>query len=256
MRHSHESSISALSLSLVGVIACSVFMLAAAPELKTLLQSAQLTPQRLAQAVAPPVSLPAMPRETPASGEARVIDLMPGAASAAPPADERMAEIDTRFRQAVVMLHAQRYEESMVALHRVLQLSPRLPEAHANMGYALLGLEDYRGAHDFFATATDLDPWLGNAYWGLAVALEKLGDLDGALGAMRVYIHLAPEDDPYVRRARSALWEWDTQRARGPLPEHEAEWIERNTREWVERNLPDRDGAAEADTAIPVRDID
>ncbi len=252
MRHSHESSISAVSMSLVGVIACTVFMLAAAPDLKSLLQTAQLTPQRIVT----PMDMAVMSGSPRATTEpARVVDLMPLPSPAEPPADDRLAEIDMRFQQAVVMLHAQRFDEAMVALHRVLQLSPRLPEAHANMGYTLLGLEDYRGAHDFFHTATDLDPWLGNAYWGLAVALEKLGDLEGALGAMRVYIHLASPDDPYVRRARSALWEWETRLARGPLPEHEAEWIERRTREWVERNLPDRDGAAGAEITIPVRDI-
>jgi tetratricopeptide (TPR) repeat protein len=261
MRHSHESSISAMSLTLVGVIACSVFVLAGAPELKSLLKSAELTPQSRGLATtdgefsAAP-GIPGADRCIEArDGTPRVIELMPSPAQEGPPADERMAEIDMRFQQAVVMLHAQRFDDAMVALHRVLQLSPRLPEAHANMGYALLGLEDHRGAHDFFMTATDLDPYLGSAYWGLAVTLEKLGDLEGALGAMRIYIHLAPPDDPFVRRARSALWEWDTQLARGPLPEHEAEWIERNTREWVERNLPDRDGADQGEVTIPVRDI-
>ncbi len=264
MRHSHESSISAVSLTLVGVIASAVFLLASAPELKSLLQTVQLTPQF--QSV--PAQFDALPRGNAAvlTGQSQVpapqqdqapqvVDLMPPPDRTGPPADERMAEIDARFKQAVVMLHAQRYADAMVALHRVLQLSPRLPEAHSNMGYALLGLGDFRGAYDFFKTATDLDSYLGNAYWGLAIALEKLGDIEGALGAMRVYIHLAPPDDPYVRRARSALWEWDTRLARGPLPEHEADWIERNTREWAERNLPDRDGAGAGEIVIPVRKV-
>jgi tetratricopeptide (TPR) repeat protein len=258
MRHSHESSISAMSLTLVGVIACSVFLLASAPELKPLLKTVQLTPQFQYDAVGSDMSsrdMAANRTGKPQHQAAEVVDLMPSPAESGPPADERMAEIDMRFQQAAVMLHAQRFDEAMVALHRVLQLSPRLPEAHSNMGYALLGLEDHRGAHDFFMTATDLDPYLGNAYWGLAVSLEKLGDLEGALGAMRIYIHLAPPDDPHVRRARSALWEWDTKLARGPLPEHEADWIERNTREWIERNLPDRDGAEAGEVVIPVRDI-
>lgn len=266
MRHSHESSIAAVSLTLVGVIASSVFLLASAPELKSILQSAQLTPQ-LRSVPMQPDALPGNGATVRAAGqlhdqtpqqqarEPQVVDLMPSPDRSGPPADARMAEIDARFQQAVVMLHAQRYEDAMVALHRVLQLSPRLPEAHSNMGYALLGLGNYRGAYDFFMTATELDSYLGNAYWGIAIALEKLGDIEGALGAMRVYIHLAPPDDPYVRRARSALWEWDTRLARGPLPEHEADWIERNTREWVERNLPDRDGAEAGEIVIPVRKV-
>ena len=39
--------------------------------------------------------------------------------------------------------------------------------------------------------------------------LEQQGDLQGALGAMRTYIHLAPPDDPFRRKAMSATWEWE-----------------------------------------------
>ncbi len=150
-------------------------------------------------------------------------------------------ELTQRFEQAVYMLHAKQYDHAVTALHKVIQLSPRMPEAYVNMGYALLGLERYHAAHDFFKTATDLDPYQANAYWGLAVTFEQGGDLKAALGAMRIYIHLAKSGDPYVRRARSALWEWETQLARGPLPENEKTFIERGTRQWEERNLPRHD---------------
>jgi len=154
-------------------------------------------------------------------------------------------ELTMRFDQAVYMLHAKQYENSITALHRVIELSPRMPEAYINMGYALLGLERNKAAQDFFRTATDLDPYQANAYWGLAVTLENDGDLEAAVGAMRIYIHLAKPDDPYVRRARSALWEWESQLERGPLPEQEKEFIERGTRQWEERNLPRRESNAQ-----------
>jgi hypothetical protein len=60
-----------------------------------------------------------------------------------------------------------------------------------------------------------------NAYYGLAVALEGLGDTAGALGAMRVYVHRSPPDDPYLRKAQAALWEWEAalaQRREVPAP--------------------------------------
>lgn len=155
------------------------------------------------------------------------------AAGATPPVDE----LTSRFQQAVMMLHAKEYEHAITALHRVIQLAPRMPEAFVNMGYALLGLERYRAAGDFFMLATDLNPYQANAYWGLAVALENSNDLEGAVGAMRTFIHLTEEDDPFLRRARSALWEWESTIARGPLPEHEKEFIERGMRQWQEKNL-------------------
>lgn len=122
--------------------------------------------------------------------------------------DARQREIDLRFRQATAMLHARQYDYAVKALHRVLELSPKLVEAHVNMGYALIGLQQYRAAHDFFQGATALRPTQVNAYYGLATALEGMGDMEGALGAMRTYIHLSNPNDPYLAKARAALWEW------------------------------------------------
>lgn len=159
----------------------------------------------------------------------------------------REEQIAQRFQQAVVMLHAGQYEFAITALHRVIALSPRMPEAYVNMGYALLGLKKYSAARDFFQTAIDLRPYQGNAYWGLAAAAEGMNDLPVALGAMRTYIHLAPSDpasQDYVRRARAALWEWENTLKRGPLPEEEAEWLARRGQEWVDRNSPDADSPA------------
>jgi Flp pilus assembly protein TadD len=122
----------------------------------------------------------------------------------------RRDEFDARFRQAVVMLHARQYEHAVTALHRALEISPAVPEAHVNMGFALLGLERHAAARDFFRGATELAPGQANAYYGLAIALDAMGDRPGARGAMRTYIHLTRADDPWLPRARAALWEWQS----------------------------------------------
>ena len=156
-------------------------------------------------------------------------------------AQYRQLELDERFQQAVAMLHAKQYDYAITALHRVIELNPDMPEAYVNMGFALIGLERYAAARDFFSAALEINTYQANAYWGLGVAAEQLGDLEAALGAMRTYLHLSPPNDPYVRKARSALWEWDSQLKRGPLPAEEQEWIERRSREWEERNGPETD---------------
>lgn len=123
----------------------------------------------------------------------------------------RAAEVKRRFEEAVVMLHAKRHEHAVTALHRVLELAPKMPEAHANMGFALLGLGRHAAARDFFDSATELEPGQANAYYGLAMAYEALGDLPLALSAMRTFVHRArPQDQPYLARARAALWEWES----------------------------------------------
>lgn len=156
----------------------------------------------------------------------------------------REKEVAQRFQEAVVMLHAKQYDFAATALHRVIELAPRMPEAYVNMGFALLGMKKYKAAADFFNAAIEIRPYQDNAYWGLAVSLEGMNDLQGALGAMRTYIHLAPSDpnsQDYVRRARSAIWEWDNTLKRGPLPPEEAKFLTERGKEWAERNSPDRD---------------
>ena len=120
----------------------------------------------------------------------------------------RRAEVDARFRQGVVMLHARRYDHAIAALHRVIELEPRMPEAHVNLGYAVLGNGDPRAARDFFAGAIALRASQANAWYGLAIASDALADRAQAIGAMRTYLHLTDQDDPYRRRAMAALWEW------------------------------------------------
>lgn len=120
----------------------------------------------------------------------------------------KLREIDQRFKQGTVMLHARQYEHALTAFHRVLELDPALPEAHVNAGFALVGMKEYAKAQAFFGSAIDLRPKQANAYYGLAVAAEGVGDIPVARGAMRTYLHLAPRDDPYRRKAEAALWEW------------------------------------------------
>lgn len=155
--------------------------------------------------------LPAAGSESAATSSPPAPRADPKKAPAAHAAQARQAEVKRRFDEAVVMLHARQYEHAVTALHRVLALAPDLPEAHVNMGFALLGLQRTRAARDFFDGATALKPDQANAYYGLALAWEADGDLRMAMGAMRSYLHLArSESDAHLRRARAALWEWET----------------------------------------------
>lgn len=126
--------------------------------------------------------------------------------------DKTRQEIHQRFQQGVIMLHAKQHEHAMTVFHRVLELDPAMPEAHVNMGFALIGLERYGAARDFFESAIALRKEQINAYYGLAVALDGLRDRPGAIGAMRTFVHLSRPDDPYVRKAQAALWEWEAER--------------------------------------------
>ena len=125
-------------------------------------------------------------------------------------------DIDVRllhqqFQQAVALLQHGEYDYAVQGFHDVLKVAPDMPEAHANMGFALLGLEEYAAARSFFDTATNLRPGQTNAYYGLAVAHEGLGELRQAVAAMRTYTHVAAGDDQYRRKAEAAIWEWEAE---------------------------------------------
>ena len=130
---------------------------------------------------------------------------------AAVPTHSTQEHLRQYFQQAVTALKAKRYAEAERALNRVLKQEPRLPEAYVNMGFTLLGRDRPKTAASFFATAINLRADQTNAYYGLAMALEQSGDLLGALGAMRSYVHLTQSNDPYLSKARAAIWEWETQ---------------------------------------------
>jgi len=122
--------------------------------------------------------------------------------------DER-AQFDARFNEAARLLQAGEHANAATALHRLLEVAPQVPELHVNMGYAQLGLNRPGAARKAFESAIELRPRQANAYYGLAESLEGLGDLRGALGAMRTYVHLSAPDDPFVRKAHAAIWEWE-----------------------------------------------
>ena len=117
------------------------------------------------------------------------------------------------FSAAVVHMQQGRYQQALDLWHKALLLAPDIPEIKVNMGFSLYELGEYATARDAFIDAMEQNAYQANAYYGLAITSEKLGDLEGALGAMRSYLHLAAADDRFKRRARSALWEWETRLA-------------------------------------------
>ncbi len=98
------------------------------------------------------------------------------------------------------------------AFETARRANPHAPEVYVNLGFAYLELNQPAASRAAFETASTIAPGQVNAYFGLAEALDALGDGEGAMGAMRTYLHLAPADDPFRRRAMSALWEWESRR--------------------------------------------
>lgn len=138
--------------------------------------------------------------------------LKPGGAN--PPLPGTGADdVQASFQDGAALLNARHFEQAVDAFHKVLMLRPEMPEAHVNMGFSLIGLQRYGIARQFFQNAIDIRPEQRNAYYGLAVAHEGLGTLQDAIVAMRIFVHLVPQNDPFRRKAESALWEWEAELA-------------------------------------------
>ena len=121
-----------------------------------------------------------------------------------------VSEFDALFDHGVALLQTGKHDHSVKIFEMARQLRPHVPEVHSNLGYSYLKSGRYVPAEAAFQRATNLRPELASAYYGWAESLELLGDLEAARGAMRTFIHLTPESDPFRRRALSALWEWET----------------------------------------------
>ena len=122
-------------------------------------------------------------------------------------------QLDRTFTTAVRHMQQGEYEQAVNLWHQILLNNAAIPEVKVNMGFSLFELGRYETARDFFISAMQQNAFQANAYYGLAITSEKMGDLEGAMGAMKSYIHLAQnkEDQPFIRKAKSAVWEWESQ---------------------------------------------
>lgn len=120
--------------------------------------------------------------------------------------------LDDLFLNAVGLLHTRHFEPAVRSFNKLVALAPWMPEAEVNLAYALMGMGHYAEAQHHFNRALELNDRQLNAYYGLAISMQQQGDLDSALGAMRVYVHLAADDDPHRRKAWAAIWEWENTR--------------------------------------------
>lgn len=117
------------------------------------------------------------------------------------------------------LLKKQQYDEAIKLLEQARPQLQRYAQAYLLLGKALEGRRDYAVARDFYVAALDRDPYLSDAYWGVATSSERLGELDSAIGAMRSYLHTESDPDPQrlrINQARSAIWEWESKLGRGP----------------------------------------
>ncbi len=162
----------------------------------------------------------------PGEGSGSVEEFVPPSSAAADPGKSveraREAEFQQLLAEAESLLDAKEFGAAVEPLSRAMSLYPGAPFPYVNMGYAQLGLGNLAHAERAFMLAIDIKPNEARAYFGLGIVYDRTKDFAAATGAMRSFLHLTTESDPYspaVTRARSALWEWEAKLGRGPWGE-------------------------------------
>lgn len=138
----------------------------------------------------------------------------PTAASVSPP---DRAAVRTRLRrlvlQAVQLRNNGEFGEAVKLLREATTLDPRNADLHRELGITFLMTHEWERARIEMLEAIYHDPSDADAHSGLAYALDKLGNLDGALKEYRICTHLDPGDSSYQRHYVEVLTEQAAQKA-------------------------------------------
>ncbi len=135
-----------------------------------------------------------------ANEQARVGPVPDGPSSAASD-PVTLAENKTQLRrlvqQAVQLRQQARLDEAVSALREAMKLDPENSDLHRELGITFLLAKEWKRARVEMIEAIRHDQTDADAHNGLGYALEKLGDIDGALKEYRTATHLEPDDPTY-----------------------------------------------------------
>jgi Tetratricopeptide repeat len=106
-----------------------------------------------------------------------------------------------------------KFKEAVELLRKATMLDPRNGDLHRELGITFLMFHDWEGARIEMLEAVRREPENVDAHSGLAYALEKLGDLDGALKQYRICTQMDPHDTSYRDHYVQVLGQLYTEKA-------------------------------------------
>jgi tetratricopeptide repeat protein len=122
------------------------------------------------------------------SGVAESVSLNPAASE---------MQLRNMLSEADQLRSSGQFKESVDLLRRATLLDPRNGDLHRELGITFLMFHDWESARIEMLEAVRRDPQSVEAHSGLAYALEKTGDLDGALKEYRTCTQMDPHDTEY-----------------------------------------------------------
>jgi Flp pilus assembly protein TadD len=141
--------------------------------------------------------------------QARIGPTSDGASSSVASDPVTLAENKTQLRrllqQALQLRQQARLDEAVSALREAMKLDPENSDLHRELGITFLLAKEWKRARVEMIEAVRHDQNDADAHNGLGYALEKLGDIDGALKEYRTATHLEPDDPTYRTHYFDAL---------------------------------------------------
>jgi len=114
-------------------------------------------------------------------------------------------ELRRLVQQAVQLRSQARLDEAVSALRQAQDLDPENSDLHRELGITFLLSKEWKRARVEMIEAIRHDRTDADAHNGLGYALEKLGDLDGAVKEYRRATQLEPDDQTYRTHYVDAL---------------------------------------------------
>jgi hypothetical protein len=140
---------------------------------------------------------------SPSPGERADVDARAAATNsgAAVPSSINPAASEMQLRNMVSeadqLRSSGQFKEAVELLRKAMTLDPRNGDLHRELGITFLMFHDWERARVEMLEAVHREPDNIDAHSGLAYALQKVGDLDGALKQYRLCTQMDPHDTSY-----------------------------------------------------------
>lgn len=119
------------------------------------------------------------------------------AGTTAPDSAARARQLRHMVTEAVQLRANGQFKDAVELLRKATLLDPRNGDLHRELGITFLINHNWKEARVEMLEAIRLEPNSAGAHSGLAFALEKLGDLKGALSQYRICTQMDPHDTSY-----------------------------------------------------------
>jgi tetratricopeptide (TPR) repeat protein len=117
----------------------------------------------------------------------------------------KMETAKAHFDKAVEHARAREFKAAIDEYTKSLEVNPNSAEANSNLGFAYMDSWDFDRSLKFQLKALEVNPEFANAYYGLALTLEKKGDKAGAAENWKEFIKRSEPGSKWALMAKERL---------------------------------------------------